>query len=251
MATYSTLGITLQAHKYKGTGRVVTYLTPDRGKVEAVAQGIGRPASKLAPAVELFTLSRLLLAEGRELDRLSQAEVIESHYALREDATRLAYASYIVELTTRTSEPDEALPGLFERLAGALSALCDTTDPEPILWWYLLGLFETHGLAPDLELCCRCKASLQGRACYVPAEAGLVCTNCLPQATSISLSPEACGVARGIKRMAPERLSRLSISAPARAELRRFLDAHTDHQFGVVTRSRRVLQQLRGTGGAG
>ncbi len=250
MATYSTLGITLQARKYKGTGRVVTYLTPDRGKVEAVAQGIGRPASKLAPAVEIFTLSRLLLAEGRDLDRLTQAEVIEPHYALREDVTRLTYASYIAELTTKTSEPDEALPGLFERLAGALSALCDTTDPEPALWWYLLGLFETHGLAPDLEACCRCKASLEGRACYVPAEAGLVCSNCIPQPTGMSLSPEACAVVRGIKRMAPERLSRLSISAPARIELRRFFDAHTDHQFAVVTKSRRILQQLRGAGGA-
>ena len=251
MTTYSTLGITLQVHKYKGTGRVVTYLTPDRGKVEAVAQGIGRAGSKLTPAVELFTLSRLLLAEGRDLDRLSQAEVIESHYALRQDMTRLTYASYIAELTANTSEPREPMPGLFERLAGALSAFCDSSDPEPILWWYLLGLFEIHGLAPNLDVCCRCRTSLDGGACYVPAEAGLVCTNCLPQAGAIFLSPEACGVLRSIKRMAPERLPRITIGAEARAALRRFLDAHTDHQFGVATKSRRVLRQLRGNSEAG
>jgi len=60
--------------------------------------------------------------------------------------TRLTYASYIAELTANTSEPHEPMPGLFERLAGALSAFCDSSDPEPILWWYLLGLFETTSM---------------------------------------------------------------------------------------------------------
>jgi len=262
MATYSTLGITLLVRKYKGTGRVVSFYTPTRGKVEAVAQGIGRPASKLAAAVELFTLSKLMFAEGRDLDRLIQVEVIEAHYALRQDMTRLAYASYIAELTAKTSEPDHPLPGLFERLAATYSALCgatsagslrqaqdktgQATDPELVLWSYLMRLFQAHGLAPDLEVCYRCRAALSGDAWYVPADAGLVCGGCRPGENGMLLSAEARGTVQSIQRMPPEKLGRLSLGDEARGQIRRFIDAHTDHQFGVETKSRKFIRQLRG-----
>ncbi len=254
MATYSTLGITLLVHKYKGTGRVVSFCTPTRGKVEAVAQGIGRPHSKLAAAVELFTLSKLMFAEGRDLDRLIQAEVIEAHYALRQDMTRLGYASYIAELTANTSEPDHPLPGLFERLAGTYSALCDATsagsgqatDPELVLWSYLMGLFEAHGVAPDLEVCCRCRTALSGDGWYVPADAGLMCAGCRPGENGMLLSAEARGTAQSIQRMPPDKLGRLSLGDEARGQIRRFIDAHTDHQFAVETKSRKFIRQLRG-----
>jgi len=246
MATYSTLGITLLAHKYKGTGRVVTFYTSARGKVEAVAQGIGRPGSKLAPAVELFTLSKLMFAEGRDLDRLAQAEVIEAHYPLRQDMTRLAYASYVAELTARTSEPSEPLPGLFEHLTAAYSALCRGEDPELVLWWYLLGLFAAHGLAPNLGECCQCGAALGGDAWYLPAEAGLLCARCRTGENGMLLSAEARGTLQSIARMPAERLSRLGISDEARGQIRRVMDAHTDHQLGVDTKSRRFIRQLPG-----
>ncbi len=249
MATYSTLGITLLVRKYKGTGRVVSFYTPTRGKVEAVAQGIGRPASKLAAAVELFTLSKLMFAEGRDLDRLIQVEVIEAHYALRQDMTRLAYASYIAELTAKTCEPDHPLPGLFERLAATYSALCDALDPELVLWSYLMRLFQAHGLAPDLEVCCRCRAALSGDGWYVPADAGLVCGGCRPRENAMLLSAEARGTVQSIQRMPPDKLGRLSLGDEARGQIRRFIDAHTDHQFGVETKSRKFIRQLRGTNG--
>ncbi len=247
MATYSTLGITLLVHKYKGTGRVVSFYTPTRGKVEAVAQGIGRPSSKLAGAVELFALSKLMLAEGRDLDRLTQAEVIEAHYPLRQDLTRLAYASYVAELTAKTSEPGHPLPGLFERLAGTYSALCEAAEPELVLWSYLMGLFAAHGLAPDLEACCRCRATLKGDAWYVPADAGLVCADCRPGANGILISAEARAAGRSLQRMAPAKLGRISLGDEARGQLRRLIDAHTDHQFGLETKSRKFIRQLGGT----
>lgn len=245
MATYSTLGITLIARKYKGTGRVVTFYTPDRGIVEAVAQGVGKPGSKFAAAVESFTLSRLMLAEGRNLDRLAQAEVLESHYPLRNDMTRLAYAAYIAELIARTSEPDHPLPGIFEKFGKTLSALCDARDPELVLWWFLRHFFAAHGVTSDLMHCSRCGDGLAGHARYIPGDGTHICEKCVELAEGMTLSPEARGLLMGLPNLPVERLERLSFSDRARGEIRRIMDAHADHQFGIETKSRKFLQQMR------
>lgn len=244
MATYSTEGIALLVHKYKGTGRVVSFYTRDRGRVDAVAQGIGKPGSKLAAAVELFTLSRLMLAEGRDLDRVAQADVVESHYSLRADMARLACASYIAELTVKSSEPTHPLMGLFEHLAEAYGALCTAEDPEVVLWWYMMRLFASHGVTPELSCCCRCGATLGRQTCYLPAEAGLACSICTPPSNQMPLSAEGCSVLQGLARMPATRLDRLSMSPQARVQVRHLLHTHADHQFGIQTRSRKFLHQM-------
>jgi len=70
------------ARAFRGTGRMVTFYTRERGRVEAAAQGIGKPGSTLSAAVEPFTLSTLFLVEGRGADRLTQCRVIEPFYEL-------------------------------------------------------------------------------------------------------------------------------------------------------------------------
>ena len=108
MGSYSATGVTLSVHKYKGTQRIAAFFTLERGKVEATVSGVGKPGSKLAPAVEPLTLSRLYFAEGRSLDRLTQCEVVDSFYDLRKELMRLAWAAPV---TKRLTTSDSAASG--------------------------------------------------------------------------------------------------------------------------------------------
>ncbi|MFO7945853.1 MAG: DNA repair protein RecO [Armatimonadota bacterium] len=246
MPSYATPGITLQVHKYKGTGRVVVFYTALRGKVEAVARGVGRPKSKLASAVEPFVLSKLFLAEGRELDKLTQAEVLESHYPLRRDMNRYGYASLIGELTVKTTEPGHSIQELFTALAEAYRALCDAQVPEIVLWWYLVRLFEISGVSPVLEACCRCGGELGAGACYLPGEGGMVCEACHPPNQGMSLDGSARAVIAGLSRFEADRLNRIKISEENIKQIRRMMDAHIDHQFGLNLKSRDFIRQFQG-----
>lgn len=248
MPSYATPGITLQVHKYKGTGRVVVFFTALRGKVEAVARGVGKPKSSLASAVEPFVLSKLYLAEGRELDRLTQAEVLESHYPLRQDMHRYGYASLIGEITVKITEPGQAVGGLFEYLADAYRALCDAPVPEVVFWWYLVRLFEAEGIQPVLDRCCRCGGELQPQAWYLPGEGGMVCENCSPPDRGIALHAGARAVLGGLGRISADRLERLSVNEEHRAAIRRVMDAHLDHQLGLNLKSRDFVRQFQDNG---
>ncbi|MFO8081999.1 MAG: DNA repair protein RecO, partial [Armatimonadota bacterium] len=123
LPTYAAEGVTLVARAFRGTGRMVNFYTRERGLVTAVAQGIGKPGSSLAPVVELFTHSKLHFAQGKGADRLTQARVIEPFYALRRDMTRYGYGAVACELIVRTTETGQIVPGLFEMLIGYLRAM--------------------------------------------------------------------------------------------------------------------------------
>lgn len=250
MPTYNATGITLGAHKYGDAARVVTFFTRERGKVEATARGIGKPGSKLAAAVEPFTLSRLQFAEGRNLDRLTQAEVVEGYVALRQDIRRYAYGAALLELTALTTEPGQAVPDLFEALVAALAALVGATDLELIFWAYTLRLLQTQGNAPETEHCVHCGGKIAGQVCHLPVEGGFVCRECSPQSDGrVEVSGAAVGALRGLTTLPFDRLDRLSLGHSARREVSRIIRAHLSCHVGGELRSLAFLDKvIRATG---
>ncbi|MBU0606455.1 MAG: DNA repair protein RecO [Armatimonadetes bacterium] len=245
MRTYNATGITLAVHKYGDTGRVATFLTGEWGKVEAVARGVGKTGSKLAAAVEPLTVSRLQFAQGRGLDRLAQAEVVEAYLPLRHDLQRLACGSLLLELTDLTTEPGEAVPGLLEDLTAALDAIVAGDDPELLTQAFTLRLFAKQGMAPELQECLSCGAALEGEGGYIPAQGGFVCRRCTPATQGrLTASGQALGALRTLLTMPLSHLRRLNLSPGVRREMSRVLQAHTDYHVGEQLKSRKFLDKL-------
>lgn len=245
MRTYSATGITLSVHKYGDTGRVATFFTAERGKVEAAARGVGKPGSKLAAAVEPFTVSRLLLVEGRNLDRLTQAEVIEAYLPLRHDLRGLAHGSYLLELTELLTEPGEPVPGLLEDLTAALNAIVAGDDPDLISLAFTLRLLAAQGMAPELGTCLECGETLAGAAGYAPAHGGLVCRRCAPQSQGrLTVSGEALGALRSLRTLPLSHLRRLQLKSSVRREMSQLVRAHADYHIGAPMKSRKFLDKL-------
>src|SRR5947208_16166643 len=78
--------------------RVLTLLTPTKGKFHAIAKGIRRPISKKAEHLELLSHSQLQVALGRNLDIITQAEVRENLLALRNDLWHMICGLFLAVL---------------------------------------------------------------------------------------------------------------------------------------------------------
>src|SRR5438105_13293621 len=77
---FSTTGIVLARTDYGEADRILTFLTPDHGKVKAIAKGVRKIKSKLAGGIELFSVSDISLVIGRgELNTLTSTRLIK-HY---------------------------------------------------------------------------------------------------------------------------------------------------------------------------
>src|SRR6266516_3377843 len=95
---YRTEAVVLKGYDYGEADRILTLLTPEHGKVRAIAKGVRRTKSRKAGHLDLFTRSNLLLAHGRELDVLTQAEALETFRPVRENLWLSTCAHYVSEL---------------------------------------------------------------------------------------------------------------------------------------------------------
>ena len=71
---YRDEAIVLRTHKLGEADRIITLLTRNNGRVRAVAKGVRRTTSKFGSRLEPFTHVDVQLAEGRNLDTVTQAE---------------------------------------------------------------------------------------------------------------------------------------------------------------------------------
>ncbi|MEI2827841.1 MAG: DNA repair protein RecO [Dermatophilaceae bacterium] len=117
---YSTEAIVLRRAGMGEADRLLTILTPGMGKLRVIAKGARKITSRKAGHVELFTRVKLLLAQGRTFDIVSQAETVEPHRPLREDLQRGMMAHYFAELTEQFAQEDNEDAPLYETLAQGL-----------------------------------------------------------------------------------------------------------------------------------
>lgn len=179
MPNYTASGLVLHRLNLGETDRILTLYTREHGKLSAVAKGARNAKSRLGGVSELFTYSRLLLATGKTLDIITQAEIAESFPPIRADLDLLARATYICELLDRfTLERDAAnSEELCDLTLSALHLLAQATgEPDVILHAYELHLLAALGYAPELDRCVACGEELPRRTLgFSPALGGVLC----------------------------------------------------------------------------
>ncbi len=172
--------------------RILTLYTRDLGKIRAVAKGVRRPQSKLGGHVELLTHSRLMLARGRNLDIVTQAQTITNFLPLKENLERAASGLYVAELVDAFTAERAEDPGLFDLLLDILNHLAHSPRMHIVLRYSELQLLSQVGYRPELYRCGDCKALLQPRTNFFsPSHGGVLCHSCgyhEPQARPLSLN---------------------------------------------------------------
>lgn len=213
--------------------------------MEAVARGIGKPGSTLSAAVEPFTLSKLFFAEGRSVDYLTQCRVLESFYDLRRDTRRYAYASCGCELVSRTTEPGQVLPGLFDMLERYLRALVSGDDLQLLSWGFQLAYLRLSGLGPVLDRCVECGEEIR-EGVYSAGRGGLLCAKCAPQdQTGLVLSAGSVKFLENLAEFNPDHIRRLRLTDRARRDIRALLRSHIRYHLDLSLKSESFLERLR------
>jgi DNA repair protein RecO (recombination protein O) len=180
---HRTDGIVLKYTDYSETSRIVTFLTPDWGKLSGLVKGAKRPKSRFGSSLEPITHVEVLFyaKEGRSLHNISQTGIIESFDAIKRDFDRLAYGGYIVELCERFAQEGEESSDLFLLALEGLRTLCDWTGDLALLaTGFALRFIALVGFAPSLEVCARCGGSppARGSVCFSADEGGILCEDC-------------------------------------------------------------------------
>lgn len=178
--TYRTRALVLDKTKLKETDLILTLLAEDGRQIRAVAKGARKPGSRLAARCELFCCVDLLLARGRTLDVVSQAELELAPLAVSCDYAHLMAASAVAEVAAHCSYEDAEDPFVYPITLKALEVLgadgLDDAHLDLIVAAYVFKLLSHVGYRPDYSACVACgDADL---TFFSASAGGLLCSSC-------------------------------------------------------------------------
>ena len=119
---YRDTAVVLRTYKLGEADRIVVLLTEHHGKVRAVAKGVRKTLSRFGARLEPMSHVRLLLAQGRELDIVSQAEAVESLAPMIADLDHLTAGIAVLEAADQMSLDREPNQPLYIHVARAAPA---------------------------------------------------------------------------------------------------------------------------------
>lgn len=176
---YRTEAIVLRHSDFGEADRLLTVVTPYRGKLRLLAKGIRKTSSRKAGHLELFMRTQLLVARGRNLDIITQAQIIEPYLALRQDLGRMSNAYYAAEMVDAFSEEQAENEAIYRLFRDALGWVCESSNLPLAMRFLELQALGLAGYRPQLFTCLRCNAPLEPVINYFsPAEGGALCPRC-------------------------------------------------------------------------
>jgi DNA repair protein RecO (recombination protein O) len=229
---FRTEAIILRRYEFGEADRLLTLLTPDHGKLRAIARGVRKPTARMTGHVELFSRAWVLLARGQELYTVSQAEQLEPYLPLREDLERGAHAHYVVELLDRFSEDEEALPPLYALLDATLGWMCASdADLGLVTRFFELQLLRLVGFQPSLFRCAVGQEEVKPQDQFFSApDGGVICPAHAPGHAAIPLSLAALKTMRFLQtRQYGEVRQRVRMTDAIRSEVERALRGYIVH----------------------
>jgi DNA repair protein RecO len=168
MSTYITTGFVLNSKAWREGDRLYTIFTEREGKIELIAAGARKAVSKLSSHLQPFAEVELMVARGKQLDRLASANLKELYlrppYGLNTAVLGTALLE-VVDVLTRAGEPE---PKLHQLLRHYLSELINLPANEEdwrlkarwLLARYLIEVLKLVGLAVSLTRCEHCRGEL-------------------------------------------------------------------------------------------
>lgn len=202
MATYVTNGFVLNSRPWREGDRIYTLFTESVGKVEAIAAGSRKVASKLSPHLPPFSEVQIMVARGRQLDRLASANILQTYLKPPFTLQTLILGSALMELAdslTRAGEREPKLINLIRQTLAEINKL-----PSEIEQWrpaariifanYIIECLKCVGLAVTLTHCEECRGELVEPTIFNWTNHGFFHQNHVPAGDTVMLlSPETLG----------------------------------------------------------
>lgn len=183
----STEAVILRSMRYGEADRILHAITPEHGRIGAIARGARRPKSKLGGRLEPLAVVQLELQTGRsDLHTVVGADSVAVHHRILTHHGAMTEAQRACGIVDRTSVPDEpahAVHGLLRTMLAVLDA-----DPasasEGLQLAFRLKLLYAHGLQPALGACVHCGRT-DALVGFDAAHGGVVCASCQRSAPPI------------------------------------------------------------------
>jgi DNA repair protein RecO (recombination protein O) len=230
--TFRVEAVILRHQDWGEADRLITLFSRERGKLRAIAKGVRKTPSRKAGHLEPFNRVSLLLAQGRELPIITQAETLTAYLSFQDDLLRLGYGATLLELVDRFTVEEEANPALYFLLVETLERLNQSEDVWLDVRFFEMKLLDFVGFRPQLFQCVICGEAIQAQDQFFSCElGGVVCPNCAAgQRLLLPVSMPALKYLRHLQRSTYREARRAKIPVAVQKEM----EAHVQRYLQAI-----------------
>lgn len=151
MKSIRTGAIVLRRTNYGEADRILQLLTPQYGKLSAIAKGVRREKSRLAGGVELFAISDVTLVSGKSNIWTLTGATMDTFFAhILNDYERMQFGYEAIKQVSKAAE-QVSDPAYYSLLETTLSSLNEPDIPFDVTTtWFWLQLAILHGQGLNL-----------------------------------------------------------------------------------------------------
>jgi len=195
VSLYRDKAVVLRTYDLREADRIIVMMTENYGKVRAVAKGVRKTKSKFGARLEpLSHIDVLLSTTGRDLDVVSQVDLVSSARGLYTDLDRLTRGLAMLEAVDQLGMDREPTSHLYRMLAGALTWL-NQNDSSLVLAAFYFKLLVVEGVGAQVDNCVGCGVGDEHLVAFDMLKGGAQCRECR---TGTNLSLEAFKIIQDI-----------------------------------------------------
>jgi DNA repair protein RecO (recombination protein O) len=233
-----TEAVVLRGVDFSETSRIVTLLTPDRGRFACIAKGARRKSSPLAAVLD--TLNRVEIVfywrDGREVQQLGEATLLDGFAPIKHHLEKSTYAAFPLEVASKVAHENEPSQHLYATLVRGFERLANWPgDVQAHACWQVIQLLSVAGFEPALDACALCGGAISEMPGF-SYEGGVTCPACRND-RRLTKEEYACLVA----------LARARETCPSTKDVKevyRALCGYAVRQLETDFRSTRVIDQM-------
>ncbi len=156
MPTITDIAICIRHWDFSETSQTVSLFGRGHGVIRGLAKGAKREKGRFSGGIDLFARGEVIAIakSGSELATLTEWNLLDAHWFLRENLAAHRRALYFADLIHHMVRDHDPHLTLFDSLASALAGLGDPSTIEATTVRFLWSLLSETGYQPDVRSDC-------------------------------------------------------------------------------------------------
>jgi DNA repair protein RecO (recombination protein O) len=177
--TYRTTGIVINKRDWRENDSLFTIITFDYGKIKVIATGSKKIKSKLMGHLSSLGLVDIMVAKGKQQDRLATARLIDNFQIdLEKDYIYISYFFELLDKLLEEGQPDKDVWNVLLKSIKWLQSSSNKIQKKIVVTYFTFQLFKNLGYHPELYNCIKCNNKVQEKIYFSFSENGLCCDKC-------------------------------------------------------------------------
>ncbi len=248
---FRTEGIVLKSIKLNEADKIITIFSNDYGKFQGIAKGVRKIKSKFGSSMENLTIVKLLIFKGRNINIISQSEIIYSFFSYCQDIFRYGLAINCAEIIDKLTIEEDVNYRLYNLFKKLLLLLQDEQNPLLLVESFKWKIFGILGYQPELKRCVYCHKPMadckEKYYIFDIVKGGINCLNCQDRTGyyQIKITDYQLRLLQRMREADLEKIHNRKIDPGILSELGKITELYLSHHFEIENKSKLFLNRLQ------